>query len=256
MSNELIAKPNYEQLARDYLKTLTCEQLNDAEQLQFIMLAQAYALNPFKREVYAIKFNNKFQIVVSYLIVLAAGQSQPGYDGFKIEYYSNDKRVVCFNANTPNLVALTTIYKRDANNVRYEYTQTLVNLNEYYQQRNNGFAKAAFTSWAEKIAITNAFRRSFAGTLNNVYIEEELLDFSKPASITPIKKESNYTIAVRQLETLEDPAVRNSIIQHFIQENNLTFSDFKLGHFDLDKLNEVIKKEVEDAKPVIQGATE
>jgi hypothetical protein len=88
-----------------------------------------------------------------------------------------------------------------------------------------------------------------------VYIEEELLDFSKPASITPIKKESNYTIAVRQLETIEDPAVRNAIIQHFIQDNNLTFSDFKLGHFDLDKFNEVMKKEVEDAKPVIQGET-
>lgn len=252
MSNELITT-NYEQLAKDYLNTLTCEQLNTQEQQQFIMLAQGYNLNPFKKEVYAIKFNNKFQIVVSYLIVLAAGQSQPGYDGFKVEYYSNDKRVICFNAFTPNLVAVTTIYKRDANNERYAYTETVVNLNEYNQQRNNGFAKAAFTSWAEKIAITNAFRRSFAGTLNNVYIEEELLDFSKPAPVIPVKQESNYTNAVRQLETIEDEAVRVSIIKNFLAENNLTFSDFKLSKFDLNKFNEKIKQEVEDAKPVIQG---
>ena len=253
MSNELI---NYEQLAKDFLNTLTCEQLTAQEQQQFIMLAQGYNLNPFKKEIYAIKFNNKFQIVVSYLIVLATGQSQPGYDGFKIEYYSNDKRVICFNSLTPNLVAVTTIYKRDANNVRYEYTQTTVNLNEYSQQRNNGFAKSAFTSWAEKIAITNAFRRSFAGTLNNVYIEDELLDFTKPAKITPIKQESNYTNAVKQLETIEDLAVRKAIIQEFLQENNLTFSDFKLSKFDLEKFNEKIKQEVEDAKPVIQGENE
>lgn len=245
MSNELI---NYEQLAKDYLKTLTGDKLTEAEQTQFIMLAKAYNLNPFKKEVYAIKFNNKFQIVVSYLIVLAAGQNQPGYDGFKVEYYSNDKKVVCFNASTPNLVALTTIYKRDTNNQRYAYTETLVNLNEYYQQRNNGFAKAAFTSWAEKIAITNAFRRSFAGTLNNVYIEEELLDFSKPASISPIKQDSNYTSAVRQLETIEDEAVRVSILKNFLAENNLTFSDFKVSKFDLNKFNEKIKQELKQGE--------
>ncbi|MBO7694111.1 MAG: hypothetical protein J6T10_15950 [Methanobrevibacter sp.] len=79
------------------------------------------------------------------------------------------------------------------------------------------------------------------------------MDFSKPAAISPVKQESNYTNAVRQLETIDDEAVRVSIIKNFLAKNNLTFSDFKLSKFDLEKFNEVLKKEVEDAQPVIQG---
>lgn len=48
-----------------YFKTLT-EELTEVEQEEFYMLCLLHKLNPLKKEIYAIKYGTKFNIIVSF----------------------------------------------------------------------------------------------------------------------------------------------------------------------------------------------
>ena len=251
--NELTAKVDYEAQAKNYLQAKNIN-LNDNELQQFILISQAYGLNPFKNEIYAVKYVGKyktiFNVVVSYQVILSVATRHSDYGGVEIEYYSGNKPILRFTKDTPDLWAIIKIYKYVNGNRLLNNTSRIDYANDYKQQRNNSFAQDYFTAWCEKLAYVSIIRKTYPTETQGMYIADEFATSTaepqEPVKPTIENKTTNYDIAVKQLEQIQDVATRNTIMRKFLQENKIGISNFKKGEFDLEKLNEAVNSELVD----------
>ena len=87
MNNELslIKKADMEKLCALYVKQNIAETLTKAEFHQFLSLAYTLQLNPLKREIYAIKYGSKFNILVGYQIYLSKTVQLGKLESYNIE---------------------------------------------------------------------------------------------------------------------------------------------------------------------------
>lgn len=241
MSNELITN-DFEQLAKDYLKTSNL-YLNENELKQFIMLAKGYGLNPFKKEVYAIKFGNQFQIVVAYPIILAQATKHADYAGCEIQYFSGNQEVFFYNQQTPDLWSKTTVYKYvDGKRLKAGTTQLFYS--DYSQQRKNSFATNYFHSWCEKLAMVNAIRRTYPADTQGLYISDEFTKDEQPQpKISPIDKET-LKEAMDMLSELATADEQKQVIKSYMDEAKHTLKDWKMGNIDLA----ILKQEINNFK--------
>ena len=253
MNNELTAKVDYEAQAKNYLQAKNIN-LNENELQQFILISQAYGLNPFKNEIYAVKYVGKyktiFNVVVSYQVILSVATRHSDYGGVEIEYYSGNKPILRFTKDTPDLWAIIKIYKYVNGNRLLNNTSRIDYANDYKQQRNNSFAQDYFTAWCEKLAYVSIIRKTYPTETQGMYIADEFatstVEPQEPVKPTIENKTTNYDIAVKQLEQIQDVATRNTIMRKFLQENKIGISNFKKGEFDLEKLNEAVNSELVD----------
>lgn len=260
--NELTAKVDYELQAKNYLQAKNIS-LNENELQQFILISQAYGLNPFKNEIYAVKYNTKyknkttgewivktnFNVVVSYQVILSVATRHADYGGVEIEYYSGNKPVLRFTKDTPDLWAIIKIYKYVNGNRLLNNTSRIDYANDYTQQRNNTFATNYFTAWCEKLAYVSIIRKTYPSETQGMYLADEFatnIQEQEPVKPTIETKTTNYDLAVKQLEQIQDVATRNAIMKKFLQENKIGISNFKKGEFDIEKFNEAVKAELID----------
>lgn len=152
-------------LLMDYLKTIT-DQLDDNQRMQFCAVAQAFNLNPFKREIYATTYRDKntgktnMSIVVGYEVYLKRAEMNPNFDGFETEFRKDNERGICCTC---------TVYRKD----RQHPTKSTVYMNEYSTGRSLWQSKPMVM--LEKVAICTAFRRSFPTDFGGIpYAPEEL----------------------------------------------------------------------------------
>lgn len=241
MTNEIITN-DFEQLAKDYLKASNL-YLNENELKQFIMLAKGYGLNPFKKEVYAIKFGNQFQIVVAYPIILAQATKHSDYAGCEIQYFSGNQEVFFYSQQTPDLWSKTTVYKYvDGKRLKAGTTQLFYS--DYSQQRKNSFATNYFHSWCEKLAMVNAIRRTYPADTEGLYISEEFTkDEQSQPKISPIDKET-LKEAMDMLSGLSTAEEQKQVIKNYMDEAKHTLKDWKMGNIDLA----ILKQEINNFK--------
>lgn len=78
------------------VKKLFCEQASEKEILLFLNTAKAFNLNPFKREIYLVKYktDSPAQYVVGYEVYLKRAEKSPRFKGFKrwAEYTKPDDK--------------------------------------------------------------------------------------------------------------------------------------------------------------------
>lgn len=98
-----VAVDDYKKLAADYLTNMGL-QLKPEQKLQFIDIAQAYGLNPFKREIYAIQYKDKFNIIVGYETYLKRAERTGKLDGWEC---------VSTGSDSESWKATLTIYRKD-----------------------------------------------------------------------------------------------------------------------------------------------
>lgn len=255
---EITTKVDYELQAKNYLQAKTIT-LDDNELQQFILISQAYGLNPFKNEIYAVKFTSKiwnkdtrqytyktnFNVVVSYQVILSVATSHADYGGVEIDYYSGNEPILRFTQDTPDLWAIIKIYKYVNGNRLLNNTSRIDYANDYKQQRNNTFAQNYFTAWCEKLAYVSIIRKTYPRETQGMYISDEFAtNIQEQAPVET--KTTNYDLAVQKLEQIQDVATRNSIMKKFLQQNKIGISNFKKGEFDMEKFNEAIKPEKEE----------
>ena len=245
--NNLIEN-DFDQLAKDYLKTSNL-YLNENELKQFIMLAKGYGLNPFKKEVYAVRFNNQFQIVVAYHIILAQATKHADYAGCEIQYFSGNQEVFFYTPQTPDLWSRTTIYKYvDGKRLKAGTTQLFYD--DYSQQRKNSFAKNYFHSWCEKLAMVNAIRRTYPSDTQGLYISDEFIKEDN----TKTNEQSQPTLpsidhetlkeAMNMLSDLATADEQKQVVKAYLEEAKQTLKDWKLGNIDLA----ILKQEINNFK--------
>ena len=249
MNNELI---NYEQLAKQYLDTLTCEKLTEAEKLQFIMLAQAYNLNPFKRQVYAVKYSGKLTITVSYQVILSVATRNPDFGGIEVQYFSENNPIEYFDSLTPKLWAKVRIYKYIGTS-RVLHNETRINYSEDYQtQRKNKFAQDYFTAWCEKLAHVAIVRKTYPEETDGMYTKDEFKEdeevkvVEKPVLTNNIKVEA-LELVDKFLDNDED---KKKVISVYLKRSKTKIKDWQQGNINLDLLRQVIEEQLNKQEKV------
>lgn len=178
---------------------------------QFLELCQAYKLNPFKREIYAVSYGGKFNIIVGYEVYLKRAERTGKLNGWK-----------CIT-NENNTKAKVTIYRKDW---QYPFEHEVI-LSEVKQ--NSPIWKTMPVFMMKKVCIEQGFRLCFPDEMGGMpYGEEEV---SYDTVIGEEEAERNVTPTNEQIESELDQKPNPerqkliSIIEKY--ETQLTRSDQK-----------------------------
>ena len=153
MANEITTTSEQNQitskLLSEYFATLT-DKLTDVQRNQFAAVAQAFGLNPFKREIYATTYRNKdgqtvMSIVTGYEVYLKRAEMNPNYNGFETNFQVVNGEMGC----------TCKVYRKD----RTMPVTSTVWMSEYSTGRSLWASKPRMM--LEKVAIATAFRRAF-----------------------------------------------------------------------------------------------
>jgi phage recombination protein Bet len=138
------------------------KSLTANEQSQFIQIAKAFNLNPFKREIYAIKYGTTFNIIVGYESYIKRAESTGLLDGWKVETKGK--------LGDPDFRAIATIHRKDFK----EPFVHEVYFVEYDQK--NAIWKSKPITMIKKVAISQSFRLAFNMELGGMpYTAEEIV---------------------------------------------------------------------------------
>lgn len=134
------------------------------EKNMFIEMCVAHGLNPFKREIYGIKYKDKFNIVVGYEVYLKKAQDWATRNGVKFSWDAN-----CFDGSG-NELSCTCVIKRSD----WEEPFRITVWRSEYDQGNSMWASKPRTM-LRKVAICQAFRLCFPEELGGIpYSEDEM----------------------------------------------------------------------------------
>lgn len=163
----------------DYLKAFgLASELTEAEKLQFVEIAQAFRLNPFKREIHVAVFGEgeyrKLSIITGYEVYLKRADRTGKLDGWRAWIEGEGEQTK----------ALVEIHRKDwsAPFIHEVYWREAV------QKKRDGTPTAFWTKQPrfqlKKVAISQGFRLAFPDELGGMpYTSDELPD---QESIQPI----------------------------------------------------------------------
>lgn len=180
--NQVTAK-----LLNDYLNTIT-DKLTAAQRSQFVAVASAFGLNPFKREIYATTYKNKegntvMSIVTGYEVYLKRAEMNTNYNGFKTQFAAVNGEMCC----------TCEVYRKD----RTMPVTSTVWMSEYSTGRSLWQSKPRMM--LEKVAIATAFRRAFPMDFGGMpYTNDEL-----PEHMTGTEKLQQQGLTEVQPEQLQ-----------------------------------------------------
>jgi len=165
----------------EYLKVFTSDTLNDKEREQFIEIATAYNLNPFKREVYCVPYmsnvkdskgnwtkERKLSIITGYEVYLKRAERLGSLNGWNVTTRKEDS----------DTVAKITIHRKDWEHP-FEHE---IYMSEY--KEDNKMWKSKPITMLKKVAMAQGFRLSFPDEMGGMpYSSEELPD--NMTNVTP-----------------------------------------------------------------------
>lgn len=187
--------PVSEKTISDYLAAFgLANQLSKQEVSQFVEVAKAFNLNPFKREIYCVPYkegdSKKLSIIIGYETYLKRADMIPAFDGYetriKGRFIAGKVTKKAKNGGTYQADALVPdgevfceciVYRKD----RKVPTKAEIDFNEYNQ--HNRMWESKPRTMIEKVAIAQAFRKAFPNEMGGMpYTSEEL-----PEEMTTIR---------------------------------------------------------------------
>lgn len=161
MTNELIKQDALDFTSKEIIATLkatVAQGLNDAEFALFAEHCKATGLNPFKKEVWAIKAGGRLQVMTGLNGFLAIANANQQYDGMEVEVDDDEKPTK----------AICRVYRKDR-----KYPAVGVALIKEYGKDTpiwRQMPRVMLTKVAKSIAIREAFPQE----LNGLYTQEEM----------------------------------------------------------------------------------
>lgn len=196
-----------QELLLDYLKTMN-KGLTDQQSKQFLAVAGAFGLNPWKREVYAVTYKNKdgsteMSIVTGYETYIKRAELNPNYDGYDIQFKGSFRKGKVtkhgkngswdVDALVPEgcVSCVCTVYRKD----RAHPTVEEVFFDEYDQ--GNSMWQSKPRTMLKKVAIVSAFRKAFPFDFGGMpYTNDELPDRMTGADV--LNAQGHVEVAVEQ----------------------------------------------------------
>ncbi len=170
MSNEIIKVESNLDFSnkelQNTIKNTIAKNLSNEEFEIFIQYCKGTKLNPFKREIWAIKAG-ALQIMTGINGFFTIANAHPMFDGIETDFLFDDKKNV--------VAAICRVYRKDR---KYPSTSTAF-MNEY--QKTTPIWKEKPRHMLLKVAKSIALREAFPQELNGLYSEEEMpANFAKP----------------------------------------------------------------------------
>lgn len=182
------------QKAAEYLDAMgLANGLRPAQKTQFIEICTAYQLNPFKREIYGVKYGDNFNIIVGYEVYLKRAERSGKLDGWH-------KETVGAIADG-TLASTITIYRKDWSRP-FQHTA-------YFSEFNgqSPLWKKSPRFMLEKVASAQAFRLAFPDELGGIpYTQEETSLFSDGPT-PPSDSTGGYAILAGEVKMMLDADV-------------------------------------------------
>lgn len=188
MENKQIAKKESQRMA--VLKQTVAKGLNDYEFSMFLELCKATKLNPFKREIWAIKtksytssagkqIEGQLQLMTGFNGYLAIANAHPEYDGMECDVVRNDGGTIDY--------AEARVFRKD----RKRPSTVRVFFKEFYKA---GYRDKPST-WdkmpvvmIQKVAKSHALREAFPQELGGLYTQEEMGEESPKVTFEQINE--------------------------------------------------------------------
>lgn len=189
MSNELMVVIPTSQgeitVTKDQVKNYLCPRADDGEIYMFMQLCLHQRLNPFLREAYLVKYDDKSpaQIVVAKEVFMRRAESCKGYQGFRAGIVLKGKdgkleeREGSLYTQDDTLVGGWAEVIREDRKTPIKIT---VGLREYDKEQSTWKNKKG--TMIRKVAIVQAFREAFPEDLKGMYIEDEFTPGGAKAS--------------------------------------------------------------------------
>lgn len=170
--------PVSEKTIKDYLAAFgLASTLTDTETQQFVEVAKAFALNPFKREIYCVPYvdkqsgKRKLSIITGYETYLKRAEHTGLLDGWECSV----------EGQGPNMKAVVTIYRKGwSRPFKHE-----VYFSEYNTNKSLWVTKPR--TMLKKVAVAQAFRLCFPDDMGGMpYTNDELPEeMSNLKDVTP-----------------------------------------------------------------------
>lgn len=198
---ELVAQ-DFTKLADDYLVSMG-NKLPDHQRKQFLEICRAFALNPFKREIYAVPYGNDFNIIVGFEVYLKRAERSGKLSGWKVWTEGEGNQIK----------AVIEIHRRDFD---FPFTHE-VYLSEYSTGKAM-WAKSPKTM-IKKVAMSQGFRLCFPDELGGLpYTDEEMESFPEAPEVQGAPAFTQAEKSVFSRERAEEASVFSG--NSFQQEEN------------------------------------
>lgn len=180
--NEVTVKENvttelvdYKSKALDYLSSMG-NKLPAKHQTQFLEIAQAFQLNPFKREIYAVGYGDNWNIITGYEVYLKRAERIGKLDGWNCTVSGKGEE----------MTATVTIYRKDW---KMPFTHT-VYFSEVCQKTKDGRLNSVWgkmpSFMCRKVAIAQGFRLCFPDEFGGMpYTADEMPEGEELKNVTP-----------------------------------------------------------------------
>lgn len=156
--------------ALEYLSSMGLK-LPEKHKAQFIELASAFGLNPFKREIYAVGYGDNYNIITGYEVYLKRAERIGKLNGWSATVEGSGE----------NLSATVTIYRKDWS-MPFSHT---VYYREVVQKTKDGKPNSVWAKMPSfmlrKVAIAQGFRLCFPDEMGGMpYTSDELPEIENP----------------------------------------------------------------------------
>lgn len=193
MANELIlTQAEIKDKAIAYLDSLgMTKSLKPAQKDTFVEICQAYQLNPFKKEIWAVPYKDDFSIIVGYETYLKRAERTGKLNGWKVEYtgdvahkqvQSNGYTKTVIDQERSTLCAILTIYRKDWEHpfVHEAYLSEFCGMSPIWVKSARFMLK--------KTVISQGFRLCFSDDLGGLPYTMEETDTFKPVMDAPAQQ--------------------------------------------------------------------
>lgn len=150
--------------------------LKENEKMQFVEIATAYQLNPFKREIYCVAFGEnekrKLQIITGYEVYLKRAERTGKMDGWEADIEGEGEercaKVTIYRKDW-NHPFIHKVYWKECKQMTYDREKKIFKLNSMWDKMGNFMLK--------KVATAQAFRLCFPDEMGGLpYTSDELPD--------------------------------------------------------------------------------
>ncbi len=201
-------------------------KLSEKEKEFFIQMALRNNLDPFKREIYLIKYGNGFNIVTGYQVYIQRAEATGLLNGWEVESIKDEKGNV--------VGAKITIYRKDWDK------PFIWEVSRKEFDKGTGNWKTMPEFMIKKVAIGQGFRLAFPNELGGLpYLQEEL------EGVQPINQpQPQPEIIEPEVETVEMATQRQKTAIHTIaKQKGIDHKALMLEKFGVESTNDLTKEQ-------------